>query len=56
MPAVNAKITKASLLADPAHKALKVTQTSNGVTLSLPATAPDPIASVVALELAEPAK
>ena len=48
LPAVNGKIKKAYLLAD--HKPLKVTQTDAGVTLNLPSTAPDKIASVVALE------
>lgn len=44
------KITKAYLLADPKHKALKVKQDGTNVSVSLPATAPDPIASVLVLE------
>lgn len=35
------------------HKKLKVNQTEAGVTLSLPAVAPDKIASVVCLEIAD---
>ena len=53
LPAVKGKITKASLLADPDRKSLPVKQTSSSVTLSLPETAPDPIASVVVLDLAD---
>jgi len=47
------KVNQAYLLAD--HKALKVQQTEAGVTLSLPAQAPDKIASVVCLEIADQA-
>lgn len=53
LPAVNGKVTQAWLLADPEHKPLKVKQTGSGVSLSLPEAAPDPIASVVVLDLAK---
>ncbi len=48
LPAVAGKIKKAYLLAD--HKPIKVSQTDTGVALTLPLTAPDKIASVVAIE------
>jgi len=50
LPAVKEKITKAYLLADPQHTPLQFQQTDAGVSLTLPATAPDAIASVVCLE------
>ncbi|MGN6726554.1 MAG: alpha-L-fucosidase [Tepidisphaeraceae bacterium] len=50
---VKGKVTKAYLLADPARSALAVDQAGNQVTISLPAQAPDPIASVVCLEVAD---
>jgi alpha-L-fucosidase len=52
VPAVDAKIEKAYLLADPEQKPLAVTQTVTGVAIKLPAEAPDKIASVVVLSLA----
>ena len=48
---MQSKVTKASLLAN--HQNLKVEQGDAGVTLSLPERAPDPIASVVCLEIAD---
>ena len=48
---LQSKVKKAYLLAD--HKDLKVQQTEAGVTLSLPEQAPDKIASVVCLEIAD---
>ena len=48
---LQSKVTKAYLLAD--HKDLKVDQTDAGVTISLPTEAPDKIASVVCLEIAD---
>jgi alpha-L-fucosidase len=48
---LQSKVTKAYLLAD--HKDLKVDQTDAGVTVSLPAEAPDKIASVVCVEIAD---
>lgn len=45
------KVIKATLVADP-HAELAVSQTDQGVSISLPAQAPDPIASVIRLELA----
>ena len=46
---VKGKVAKAYLLADPAHGALAVKQDEAGVSVALPATAPDPIASVLCL-------
>jgi alpha-L-fucosidase len=50
MPAVKSEIQKAYLLAGRAP--VNFTQTDSGVTLELPASAPDKIASVICLELA----
>ena len=47
------KVTSAYLLADPAHKPLKLTQTGSAVDIQLPAKALDPIATVVVLETAK---
>lgn len=56
LPAVKGKIGKAYLLAD-RSQSLNVAQTADQVTIHLPARAPDPIASVVCLELtSEPAR
>ena len=55
LPGLQSKVTRAWLLADPAHQPLKTRQTGQGVTLFLPASAvPDPIASVVVVEIADP--
>jgi alpha-L-fucosidase len=51
---VKGKVIKAYLLADPQRSPLKIAQDAAKVTLSLPANAPDPIASVICLELGEP--
>jgi alpha-L-fucosidase len=48
---VAGKVTKAYLLADSAHKPLKVQQENGRVTVALPTAAPDKIASVLALEV-----
>lgn len=48
LPAMQARVRKAYMLADP-HKTLKHSQNQSGITLTLPATAPDPIASVLVL-------
>ena len=53
LPPLKGKIGKAYLLADPKHAALKTVQKDDGVVVSLPEAAPDAIASVVCLELAE---
>lgn len=53
LPPLKSKVGKAYLLADPQHAALKVAPRNGVVVLSLPAAAPDKIASVVCLELAE---
>ncbi len=46
------KVTGAYLLADPAKKRLKVSQTGSGVDIALPPAALDPIATVLVLETA----
>jgi len=51
LPGLQSKVTKAYLLAD--RKALTVSQTDSGATLDLPAAAPDKIASVVCVEIAD---
>ena len=52
LPGLQSKITKAYLLAD-RQQALKFGQTDAGATIDLPASAPDKIASVVCLEIAD---
>ena len=47
---VKDKITKAYMLADPKRTPLTVAQNGTALTVSLPATAPDPIVSVLVLE------
>ena len=51
VPGLRSKVTKASLLAGGVE--LKVEQTNDGVRLALPAEAPDKIASVICLEIAD---
>jgi alpha-L-fucosidase len=46
------QVTGAWLLADAAHSPLKVTRTAEGIDVTLPASAPDPIASVLVLKTA----
>ena len=48
---VKGKVTKAYLLADPQHSPLQLNQTGSDVTVTLPAQAPDPLASVLVLEV-----
>jgi alpha-L-fucosidase len=50
IPATTRKVTSAYLLADPAHTALKFTQSASGVDVSLPSAALDPIATVLVLK------
>ncbi|MFC1762127.1 alpha-L-fucosidase [Planctomycetota bacterium] len=50
IPAQSMKATQAYLLADKQHKPLKIDQTSDGMIVHLPATATDPIATVVVTE------
>ena len=50
LPALDRKITGAYMLADPAHKKLKFSQSASGLVVLLPANAPDPIASVLVFE------
>ena len=52
IPALKTKVLKASLLAAP-DKSIAVNQGESGITLSLPTQAPDAIASVVRLDLAD---
>ncbi len=54
LPGLESKVTKAYLLADKNSK-IEVKQNSSGATLSLPEKAPDPIASVVCVEIADQA-
>ena len=49
LPGLQSKVKKAYLLAD--HKKLKFEQADAGVTIKLPAAAPDKIASVVCVEI-----
>jgi alpha-L-fucosidase len=49
VPAVASPVTKAYLLAG--RKPVEFKSADNGVTLSLPTTAPDPVASVVCLDI-----
>ncbi|MFC1763255.1 alpha-L-fucosidase C-terminal domain-containing protein [Planctomycetota bacterium] len=49
IPAMPTKATQAYPLVDKQQK-LKINQTKNGLTIDLPATMPDPIVSVVAIE------
>ena len=48
---VTGKVTKAYLLADPKRSKLKFKQTAQGVSITLPENAPDPVASVVCLDI-----
>lgn len=51
VPGLQSKVTKAYLLAS--RKELKVNQSAGRVTIALPAEAPDKIASVICLEIAD---
>jgi alpha-L-fucosidase len=53
LPGLESRVTKSYLLAG--HKKLKFNQTDAGVTLDLPAVAPDKIASVICVEIADTA-
>jgi alpha-L-fucosidase len=53
LPAVKDKITQAYLLADPQHTPLSFTQEADKVVVTLPAAAPDAVASVLCLETAQ---
>jgi alpha-L-fucosidase len=50
VPLKGERVTKAYLLADAGHAALKTQTSSDGVTIQLPTQAPDAIASVIAIE------
>jgi alpha-L-fucosidase len=49
LPAMDAKVRGAYMLADPQRTGLKFSQNANGLTVTLPGTQPDPIASVMVL-------
>lgn len=51
VPGLRNKVTKAYLLADPDRSALSVTAKDGDVAVKLPAEAPDPVDSVVVLEI-----
>ena len=51
LPGLESRVTQAYLLAG--HKTLEFDQTSSGVTISLPAEAPDKIASVICIQIAD---
>ena len=51
IPDLGKKVGKAYLLADPEQTALHVKQTDDGVVVAMPERAPDPVASVLCLEL-----
>ena len=53
LPAVEGRITKAYLLSDPQRAPLAVTQAGGKARVALPEKAPDPIASVVCVEVNE---
>jgi alpha-L-fucosidase len=54
LPPIKEKVTRAYLLADPRKQALTVTQDGQKWSISLPATAPDKMDSVLALDTAAP--
>ena len=54
LPPMDAHVAGAYMLGDPAHKPLKVSQTASGLTVGLPETAPDQIASVLVLRTNTP--
>jgi alpha-L-fucosidase len=51
VPSLKNKVVKAYLLADPEKKPLQFASNDKGVTVKVPENAPDPIASVVVLEI-----
>jgi alpha-L-fucosidase len=53
IPKENTKVTRAYMLADASHKSLKVQRQGAHVTVALPDKAPDPIDSVLVLEVAK---
>jgi alpha-L-fucosidase len=55
VPGLKSPVEEAYLLADPKRASLPVSQNEEGVTVTLPAEAPDKIASVVVLEISGPA-
>ncbi len=54
LPGLQSKVRKAYLLADPSQTALKTTSSDAGCTVSLPAKAPDAVASVVCFDIDGP--
>ena len=53
VPGLKGRVTKAYLLADASQSVMPVVATANGVSIKLPAEAPDKFASVVVLEMEE---
>lgn len=53
LPPVKEKITRAWLLADPQRAGLVISQTEAGVSIALPPAAPDPVATVLCLDVQE---
>lgn len=51
LPGLRTKVKTAYLMADPAHTPLTVTKDADGVTVALPRMLPDPVATVVVLEV-----
>jgi len=56
VPGLKTSVKQAYLLADPKHKALVVKQDEKGTTILVPEEAPDPVATVVVVELTEKPK
>jgi len=55
IPGLVSKVTQAYLLADAGRKPIKVTQSERGTTLALAGKAPDPIASVIVVQIQDKA-
>ncbi len=55
LPGLQSTVTKAYLLADAARTPLPLTTSENGPAVALPAQAPDAVASVLCVEIADPA-
>ena len=53
IPAIQARIARVYLLADPDRQGLSFAQSASGVAITLPGAAPDPIASVLCVELVQ---
>ena len=51
VPGLENKVKSASLLADPHHKSLATENTAEGLTITVPATAPDAISSTIVVKI-----